>query len=180
VLNDHFRELLPELDTRAAAEDRGEDRRWLRMVRSGAATFWLAQLLGERSTSARAGAFRSFGVASREEYGCGRCGRPGRCGQTEGRQEGFLRRDLVISFAVSGGGVGRASDYYRQRPRRSLRLGLQRSLRRASQFELAVEDVEATMAAITPACTARIASRTAVPARPCSATALARLRAALR
>jgi hypothetical protein len=52
--------VLPELDTRAAAEDRGEDRRWLRMVPSGAATFELAQLLGERSTSVRADAFRSF------------------------------------------------------------------------------------------------------------------------
>ena len=45
--------------TRAAAEDGSEDRTWLRMVRSAAATVELAQLLGEPCTSVRRGPFRA-------------------------------------------------------------------------------------------------------------------------
>ena len=48
----------------------------------------------------------------------------------------------------------------------------------AAQFD--VVTVGTIPAAITAACTARTESRTALPARPCSATALARLRAARR
>jgi hypothetical protein len=86
--------LLPELHTQAT-------RRGPRMAEDGAV--WARQRSNSRSCSQSgprqcwAGAFRSFRVASREDYGCGRRGRPGRCGQTEGRQERFLQRDLVMT-----------------------------------------------------------------------------------